>query len=82
MAYENPRPAKLLKAITGKVVGKNEHKEYKVGKACTVQRDPNDPGRFVIYFANNPSRGLAIFAKIPGEELRETIQYTDGRPDY
>ena len=81
MAYEIPRPAKLLIAVTAKVVGKTETRDYKAGKKCTVQRDPMAPGNFIIYFENNRSKGIAIIKKIPGEELRNTIEYTDGRPN-
>lgn len=82
MAYEIPRPAKTLKEITAKVVGKDETKTYKAGKAVKVQRDPTNPGQYVIYFENNRSKGIAIFKKIPSIELQDTIQYTDGRASY
>lgn len=79
MSYEAPRAAKILKPMQGKIVGKAEFKDYKAGKACKVQRDPTNPGQFVIYFEYNPSKGRAIIAKFDAKELPETIQYTDGK---
>lgn len=79
MSYENPRPAKILKPIKAKVVGKEEFVEYKEGKRCQVQRDPNNTGQFVIYFEYSRNKGRAIIAKFDAKELPETIQYLDER---
>lgn len=79
MSYENPRPAKTLIPIKAKVVGKDEFVDYKAGKACKVQRDPNNGAQFVIYFEYNRAKGRAIIHKFPAGELPETIQYTDSR---
>lgn len=77
-AYEAERPAVTLKPIRAKIVGKQEFKDYKVGKKCKVQRDPTNVSQFVVYFENSRSKGC-IYAKFPVNELPETIQYQDAR---
>lgn len=73
MSYENPRPAKLLKDVQSKYVGKPDGRLHKAGKKVTVQRSPQNPGEFIIWF------GKAEYAKCLPLNLAETIQYTDGR---
>lgn len=82
MSYEIPRPAKTLVELEGKVLGKDETKKYQAGKAVKVQRDPTNPGQFVIYFEYNRGKGVAVFKKIPGSDLNTTVEYTDGRNTY
>jgi hypothetical protein len=49
--------------------------DYKAGKACQVQRNPSNPGMFIVYFSNTN------IAQVPAEHLPETIQYMDGKPE-
>jgi len=73
MSYEIPRAAKLLVPVQTKVVGSDEGRLLKVGKAVKVQRSPAEPGVFIIWVSKKE------YAKIPALQLTETIQYTDGR---
>lgn len=77
--YENPRPAKIKVDVRAKVVGKDEYVDYKAGKRCNVQRDPNNTAQFVIYFEYSPKKGRAVIHKFPAAELPETIEYLDAR---
>ena len=80
MSYEAPRKAKTLIALTAKVVGQDRTVDYKAGKACSVQRNPSNPGEFVIYFKY--TRSEAIISKVDAIKITETIQYTDGRDQF
>jgi hypothetical protein len=75
MSYELPRAAKLLKDVQSKYLGKNEGRLHKAGKKVKVQRSPANPGEFLIWFGT----GNKEYAKIQALELRDTIEYTDGR---
>jgi hypothetical protein len=79
MSYEIPRPARIKVPIKAKIVGKDEFVDYKPGKVCKVQRDPNNTGQFVIYFEYNKAKNRAIIAKFDAKDLPETIEYTDSR---
>lgn len=75
MSYELPRPAKLLVDVKSKFIGKDEGNLHKAGKKVKVQRSPANPGEFIIWF------GKAEIAKVQALDLRDTIAYTDGRPE-
>lgn len=77
--YENPRAAKTLVPIRAKVVGKDEYVDYRAGKKCLVQRDPNDSGQFIIYFENNRAKARAVIYKFLAKDLPETIEFLDRR---
>lgn len=83
MSYANPRPAKLklqvaTRIITGNGSPTTAMREPK--EKCTAQRSPNDPGFFILYFGKKtPSK--QEYAKIPAEQLADTIEYTDGKPE-
>lgn len=74
MSYAAPRPAKTKKELIAKVIGAGTTKTYKAGKACQVQRNPAQPGMFIVYFAKN------IIVQVKSEDMPETIEYTDGKP--
>lgn len=76
MSYAAPRKAKTKKELVAKVIGKGETKTYKAGKACSVMRNPSQPGMFIVYFTPK------IIAQVRAEDMPETIEYTDGKPDH
>jgi len=76
MSYEVPRKSKLKIDVQSKVIGDpSGGKLYKAGKSCTTQRSPANPGEFIIWF------GKKEFAKVQALDLRNTIEYMDGRPE-
>lgn len=75
MSYAVPRKAKTKVALVAKVIGQGRTVEYKAGKACQVQRNPSNPGMFIVYFSKTN------IAQVPANQLSETIQYTDGKPE-
>lgn len=75
MSYAAPRKAKLKLPLTAKVIGQGRTVDYKAGKACQVQRNPSQPGIFIVYFSKTN------IAQVPAEKLPETIEYTDGKPE-
>ena len=75
MSYAAPRKAKTKKALTAKVIGRNSIIEFEVGTSCRVQRNPSQPGIFIIWFSKNK------IAQIPAKELPETIEFIDGKPE-
>lgn len=75
MSYAAPRKAKLKLPLTAKVFGQGRTVDYKAGKACTVQRNPSQPGMFIVYFSKTN------IAQVPAEKLAESIEYTDGKPE-
>jgi hypothetical protein len=77
MSYEVPRAAKLLVDVQSKFIGKDEGKMHKAGKKVKVQRSPSNPGEFIIWFG----AGNKEYAKVQSLDLRQTIEYTDGRPE-
>jgi hypothetical protein len=77
MSYELPRAAKLLVDVHSKFIGKDEGKLHKAGKKVKVQRSPQNPGEFIIWFGS----GSKEYAKVQSLDLRSTIEYTDGRPE-
>lgn len=68
MSYAAARKAKLKVAITAKVIGQGTFVDYKAGKACQVQRNPSNPGMFIVHFSKTN------IAQVPAEQLPETIQ--------
>ncbi|MFM0554784.1 hypothetical protein P0D69_28010 [Paraburkholderia sediminicola] len=76
MSYEVPRAAKLLVEVQSKYIGIGAGRTHKAGKRCKVQRNPSNPGEFVIWF------GKTEIAKVQALDLTSTIEYTDGRPQY
>lgn len=75
MSYASPRKAKLLKVVVGKVVGTGVTIEHRVGTNVSVQRNPSDPAKFIIWFSKKE------VAQVPSGELADTIKYTDGKPE-
>lgn len=75
MSYAAARRAKLKIPITAKVIGQGTTVEYKAGRACQVQRNPSNPGMFIVYFSK------INIAQVPAEQLSETIHYVDGKPE-
>lgn len=75
MSYAAPRKAKIKVAMVAKVIGQGRTVEYKAGKACQVQRNPSNPGMFIVYFSKTN------IAQVPAMQLPETIEYTDGKPE-
>ena len=83
MSYANPRPAKLKKQVDTRTItgnGSPTLQQRAVGEKCQAQRSPNDPGFFILYFGKK-SATKQEYAKVPAEELADTIQYTDGKPE-
>jgi hypothetical protein len=83
MSYANPRPAKLkvdvaTKTITGN--GSPTTGKRFAGEKCRAQRSPGDIGWYILYFGKS-SPTQQEFAKVPAEQLVDTIQYTDGKPE-
>ena len=74
MSYAAPRKAKTKVEVTAKVIGQGTTTTYKAGKACQVQRNPSNPGMFIVYFTKTN------IAQVRAEDLPETIEYTDGKP--
>lgn len=77
MSYELPRAAKLLVDVQSKFIGKPDGNLHKAGKKVKVQRSPANPGEFVIWFG----AGNKEYAKVQAMDLKDTIAYTDGRPE-
>lgn len=75
MSYANPRPARLIKMVTGKLVGQGITKQHPVGTKVSVQRNPTDPAKFILWFSKQE------VAQVPSGELMDTIRYTDGKPE-
>lgn len=75
MNHELPRCAKLLVTLESKYIGFDVGRAYKAGKKVKVQRDPIDPGQFIIWF------GRTEVARIPALRLAQTIEYADGRSE-
>jgi len=75
MSYAAPRKAKTIKALTAKVIGSNDFVQFKAGTICRAQRNPSQPGLFVIWFSQNK------IVQVPAKELPETIEFTDGKPE-
>lgn len=75
MSYAAPRKAKTKVSLVAKVIGQGKTVEYKAGKACQVQRNPSNPGMFIVYFSKTN------IAQIEARNMPETIQYMDGRPE-
>jgi hypothetical protein len=75
MSYAAARKAKLKISVTAKVIGQGTFVEYKAGEACQVQRNPSNPGMFIVYFSKTN------IVQVPAEQLPETIQYMDGKPE-
>jgi len=75
MSYAAPRKAKLKLPVTAKIIGSNDTVTYRAGKACQVQRNPAHPGRFIVWF------NRTNIAHVPAEQLPETIEYLDGKPE-
>lgn len=75
MSYAFSRKAKLKISLNAKVVGQGKIVEYKAGEACQVQRNPNNPGTFIVWFSKTH------IAQVPAEQLPETIQYMDEKPE-
>lgn len=82
MSYANPRPARLKKDVVTKIITSSGPTagSQKAGTKCQAQRSPGDIGFFVLYFGKR-SATKAEVAKIPAEQLAETIEYTDGKPE-
>lgn len=79
MLYDTARPAQLKRPVQAKVVGKQEFVDYKAGRKCTVQRDPHDPGQFIIYFVYNRAQGRAIISRVSAADLNETVTFLDSQ---
>jgi len=75
MSYASARKAKLKISVTAKVIGQGTFVDYKAGKACQVQRNPSNPGMFIVYFSKTN------IVQVPADQLPETIQYMDGKPE-
>lgn len=73
MSYAAPRKAKTKVPMIAKVIGANRTIEYKAGKACQVQRNPSNPGMFIVYFSKTN------ITQVPAIQLPEAIEYTDGK---
>lgn len=75
MSYAAPRKARTKKALTAKIIGSNNVVTFEIGKICRVQRNPSQPGLFIIWFSQNK------IVQVPAKELPETIEFIDGKPE-
>ena len=75
MSYAAPRPAKLKIQLETKVIGTPTKNMQKIGKKVQVQRNPSQPGMFIVWISKKE------LAQVPAEKLTDTIEYTDGRPE-
>ena len=75
MSYAAARKAKTKTAITAKVIGHGTTIDYKAGKTCMVQRNPSNPGMFIVYFSKTN------IAQVEALNMPTTIEYLDGKAE-